>query len=86
MTSLPLEAVGFFAAVLTTLCWLPQAVKIVREKQTAGISLVTQATFTSGVAAWLAYGALIGSPSVMAANAATLLLSLLILALKIRYR
>lgn len=85
MSPLLLEAVGFAAAMLTTLCWLPQAIKIIREKQTAGLSLVTQAAFTFGVGLWLAYGVLAGSASIIAANFATLALSVVILALKIRY-
>jgi len=80
-----LEAVGLSAAVLTTLCWLPQAAKIIRSKETGGLSLVTQATFSLGVAIWLAYGILLGSLSIVLANGATLGLSLVILALKIRY-
>ena len=85
MSPLLLEAVGFAAAVLTTLCWLPQAVKIVREKQTAGLSLVTQSAFSLGVGLWFAYGVMVGSPSLVVANFATLVLSLVILALKLRY-
>jgi MtN3 and saliva related transmembrane protein len=79
------EAIGFVAAVLTTLCWLPQAFKILRERQTAGISLPTQIVFTAGVACWLVYGIALGSPSVTVANALTLMLSAAILALKLRY-
>ena len=79
------EAIGFVAALLTTLCWLPQAFKILRERQTAGISLPTQIAFTSGVACWLVYGIALGSPSVTVANALTLMLSGAILALKLRY-
>jgi MtN3 and saliva related transmembrane protein len=79
------EAIGFVAAVLTTLCWLPQAFKILRERQTAGISLPTQIAFTSGVACWLVYGIALGSPSVTIANAVTLMTSGAILALKLRY-
>jgi MtN3 and saliva related transmembrane protein len=79
------EAIGFVAAVLTTLCWLPQAFKILRERQTAGISLPTQIAFTTGVACWLVYGIALGSPSVTVANALTLMLSAAILALKLRY-
>lgn len=85
MSPLMLEAVGLSAAVLTTLCWLPQAAKIIRSKETGGLSLVTQAAFSLGVAFWLAYGILLGSPSIILANGATLGLSLVILALKIRY-
>jgi MtN3 and saliva related transmembrane protein len=80
------EYIGSLAAACTTLCWVPQAVKIIREKQTQGISLVTQSVFTVGLALWLAYGLLLTNWPLMLANAVTLVFSLTILALKVRYR
>ena len=79
------EAVGTFAALCTTLCWLPQTVKIIREKRTEGLSLATQTIFSIGLAFWCAYGLLLGSWPLMLANLFTLLLSLTILVLKLRY-
>jgi MtN3 and saliva related transmembrane protein len=58
---LPLiDIVGAAGATLTTLCWLPQALKIVREKETRALSLPATATFTFGVVFWLIYGLAIG--------------------------
>jgi len=79
------EYIGGLAAVCTTLCWVPQALKIVREKQTQGISLVTQAVFTIGIALWLAYGLLLHNWPILLANAVTLVFTLVILILKVRY-
>ena len=39
MASALVEAVGGAGAALTTLCWVPQAIKIVRERETRAISL-----------------------------------------------
>ena len=80
------EMVGSTAAVCTTLCWLPQSVKIIREKRTEGISLITQTVFTSGTALWAAYGFLVHNRPVLFANSVTLVFALAILTLKIRYR
>jgi MtN3 and saliva related transmembrane protein len=80
------EYIGSLAAACTTLCWVPQAVKIIREKQTRGISLITQAVFTIGLALWLIYGILLTNWPLMLANAVTLVFALLILMLKLRYR
>ena len=79
------EYIGGLAAVCTTLCWVPQALKIVREKQTQGISLITQAVFTIGIALWLAYGLLLHNWPIMLANAVTLVFTIVILILKVRY-
>jgi len=80
------EYIGSLAAVCTTLCWVPQALKIIREKQTQGISLVTQAVFTIGLTLWFIYGLLLTNWPLILANAVTLVLSLVILILKVRYR
>jgi MtN3 and saliva related transmembrane protein len=80
-----IEAVGAFAALCTTLCWLPQAAKVIREKRTEGLSLATQAIFSIGLVFWCTYGLLLGSWPLILANVFTLLLSLTILVLKLRY-
>jgi len=83
--SLPTELVGGLAAVLTTLCWLPQALKILRTRETRDLSLVAYLAFAAGVGLWLVYGVLIGSIPVVTANAVTLVLLVGILSLKLRY-
>jgi MtN3 and saliva related transmembrane protein len=77
--------VGSLAAVCTTFCWLPQAVKIIREKRTDGVSLLTQSVFTFGIALWAAYGLLLNNRPILYANVVTLVFSLAILILKLRY-
>lgn len=79
------ELTGSLAAMTTTLCWLPQAVQIIRTKETAGVSTIAYGAFAVGVALWLAYGIMIGSRPVTAANLVTLLLVLVILGLKLFY-
>ncbi len=79
------ETVGGVAAACTTLCWLPQSIKIIREKRTEGISLITQSVFTLGTALWAVYGLLLNNRPVLFANSVTLVFALTILILKIRY-
>lgn len=79
------EWVGFVAAALTTLSFVPQAVKTIRTKDTHGISLGMYVMFTIGIAFWLAYGIVLVSWPMIIANVVTLLLSLTILSLKLRY-
>ncbi len=78
------ELVGFTAATLTTVAFVPQAWQIWRTRNCAGISLGKYAIFTCGVAAWLAYGLLLGAWPIIAANSVTLVLALFILVMKIR--
>ena len=77
--------VGSVAAVLTTVSFLPQALKVLRSRNTAGISLWMYVLFTVGVGLWFVYGVLIHSYPVCAANGITLLLASAILAMKIRF-
>lgn len=80
-----LDLAGAVGATLTTLCWLPQACKIMRDKDTRSLSLTTTIAFTIGIALWLAYGIGIGDWPLIAANGVTLSLMLPILAMKLRY-
>jgi MtN3 and saliva related transmembrane protein len=77
------DSIGMMAGVLTTLCWLPQTILILRTRDARAISLATQSTFACGVALWLAYGLLIGSWPVIIANALTLVLVSAIVVLKL---
>ena len=78
------EFIGFLAAILTTISFVPQAVHILRTRETGGISLVMYILFTAGIAAWLAYGVLIASVPVILANLVTIVLAGTILTLKAR--
>ncbi len=80
-----LEILGFVAAILTTLCWLPQTVKTIRTKETRSLSLLAQSALTVGVVLWLAYGLLIGNAPIILSNAISLVLVTTILAMKLRY-
>ncbi len=83
--SLAVEAVGGIAAVITTLCWVPQAIKVIRTRDTRSLSLVMYLMLACGIVLWLAYGLLIGSWPLIGANLVTLVLVGIILAMKLRY-
>jgi MtN3 and saliva related transmembrane protein len=80
------DVIGYLAACLTTLSFLPQAVHTFRTRDVSGISLGMYAMFTCGVALWLVYGVLAAAWPVVAANAVTLVLAVAILGMKLRYR
>jgi len=77
--------VSAIAAVLTTGAFVPQAVHIIRHKETKAISLVMYVAFAAGVALWLLFGALIHNWPIMVSNAITLALTLAIVGMKLRY-
>ena len=76
------ELFGTVGAVLTTASFLPQALLILRTRNTDGISLLMYAMFTAGVACWLIYALILGLWPMIIANIITVALAGLILALK----
>ena len=75
---------GYAAASLTTLSFIPQALKTLRSGDTSAISLRMYVLFTSGIALWGVYGLLTGDGPLIVANAITLLSAGLILERKAR--
>ena len=80
------ELIGYMAAALTTLSFLPQAVLTFRTRDVRGVSLGMYTAFTIGVALWLLYGLMLRQWPIVAANGVTLALAGVILGMKIRYR
>lgn len=78
------DAFGAGGAILTTLSFVPQALQVLRTRETGAISLAMYAMFTAGVALWGVYGLMTLQWSIIVANAVTVTLASLILALKIR--
>lgn len=79
------EWIGFAAAFLTSVSFIPQAIMTIRTKNTSGISRGMYCMFTAGVALWLVYGIHLMSWPMIFANSVTLALAATILVLKLRY-
>jgi MtN3 and saliva related transmembrane protein len=80
------DFVGYSAAILTTVAFVPQALTSWRTRDLSGVSLPMYSIFTAGVAMWLAYGVMLGSWPIIIANTITLALSGTVLALKVMHR
>tara|TARA_Y100000589_G_scaffold169323_1_gene160997 strand:- start:1394 stop:1660 length:267 start_codon:yes stop_codon:yes gene_type:complete len=85
MSILPVEFFGYFAAILTTLAFIPQLVKTLSTKKAEDVSLTTLIMFLTGVAAWIIYGFQISSEPILVANVITFLLNFFILFFKLNY-
>jgi MtN3 and saliva related transmembrane protein len=79
------DALGFAAATMTTVAFVPQVLRIVRTRSAHDISWWMFGIFSLGVALWLGYGLMLGALPVVFANAITLALAVSILVLKWRY-
>jgi MtN3 and saliva related transmembrane protein len=79
------ELIGIIAGLLTTVAFLPQAVKIWRSKSAKDVSLAMFVCFCAGIVLWVIYGFMLGALPVILANVVTLCIAATILVFKIRY-
>lgn len=79
------EIIGFIAAFLTTVAFLPQVYKTWKTKDVSSLSLPMLFMFFVGVFMWLIYGFYKDSPSIIVANAITLGSSFLLVYFKVKY-
>ena len=80
-----IEMIGYSAAFLTTVAFLPQAIWSWKTRDLSGISLGMYSLFTAGVGLWLVYGLVLEKWPLILANAMTFALALSILMLKLRH-
>lgn len=83
MPAITPDMIGYAAAILTTISFLPQAIMTIKTKDTESLSLGMYSSFTLGVLLWLVYGFFIGNQVIIYANSITLILAAIILSVKI---
>jgi MtN3 and saliva related transmembrane protein len=77
--------IGYVAASLTTVAFVPQVIHTWQARRADGISLGMISLFTLGILLWLIYGVLLGAWPIIVANAITLALAVFLLAMKLRF-
>ena len=79
------DLTGTAAAILGTICWLPQAVRTIRTRETKSLSLWSNLLLFSTVTLWFLYGLALGAWPLVAGNAISILLVGTIVTLKLRH-
>ena len=79
------NAVGTAAGLCSMASFVPQVVKILREKRADGVALRTYLLTVTGFVLWIVYGVMLKSWPVAVSNAVNLVLSAAILLLRWRY-
>jgi len=79
------EIIGFTAAALTSAALFPQVRQSWRTRSTGDLNLRTFLVLTFSITLFLSYGAVIGSPSVITANAVGGVMVFSLVILKIRH-
>ena len=77
--------IGFIAAALTTIAFIPQVIRTWKTRDARNLSLPTFIIFSAGIFLWLVYGILIGDGPIIMANTVTFVLGMTLLFLKLRY-
>lgn len=75
---------GSAAAIVTTIAFLPQVVKVIRTRQTKDISLGMYVVISIGLLLWFTYGIITVNYPIIFANGAAFCLSLLVLGYKLK--
>jgi MtN3 and saliva related transmembrane protein len=80
-----IEIVGLAGGVLSCVSFVPQLIKLFRERTAEGISRRMYFVTVSAFAIWTLYGVLVDRSAIIISNAVCLLLSATILGLQFRY-
>jgi MtN3 and saliva related transmembrane protein len=80
------EYIGFAAGFLTTVAFIAQIMKTFRSKSTKDISLEMYLIFSAGVILWIIYGLITQSYSIIATNLITLLLAIINITMKLKWK
>jgi MtN3 and saliva related transmembrane protein len=85
MSTWLVETVGTLAAILGTICWLPQAVRTIRTRETKSLSLWSNLLLLATVTLWFLYGLALGAWPLVAANIVSIVLVGTIVTMKLKH-
>lgn len=78
--------IGYAAALLGTICWIPQALQVWRTRDTRSLSLVAQVLFLVTVILWLIYGLMIMDWPLILANIVSVTAMIAIVTAKLKFK
>ena len=85
MSTWLVEAIGTLAAILGTICWLPQAVRTIRTRETKSLSLWSNLLLLATVTLWFLYGLALDAWPLVAANIVSIVLVGTIVLMKLKH-
>ncbi len=68
------DYIGYLAAILGTIAWIPQVLKSWRTRDTKSLSLFTNLFILTTMILWLTYGIILGAWPLILANLFSILL------------
>ena len=86
MSDLQVEIIGLTAAVFTTIAFVPQVLKIWKNRDASGVSVTMYVIMFIGICIWFCYGILIDSIAVITANGVSGILQMFIIVFALIHR
>ncbi|HVE60387.1 MAG TPA: SemiSWEET transporter [Chitinophagaceae bacterium] len=80
------QIIGLTAGILTASSLLPQLIKTIKEKKADDVSLLMLFVLLSGISLWIVYGIKRDDFPIIATNAFSLLLNIIMIFLRIKYK
>ncbi len=80
------QIIGLAAGILTATSLLPQVIKTLKEKKAEDVSLVMLLVLQGGLILWIVYGIKREDLPIMATNSFSLLVNIVMVILRIKYR
>ncbi len=85
-SQLLINVIGTGAALCTITSFVPQIIKIIRERDASSVSLRMYALTVCAFSLWIIYGVMLGAWPLVAANSISLTLAVTALVCKWRFR
>ncbi len=82
----PIEILGLVAGTITSITFVPQVIKIWQTKSAKDLSTAMLLLLMLGVVLWLIYGLVVMSASIIYTNSMVLLMSLVMLYFKLKFK
>ena len=86
MSDLQIEIIGLTAAVFTTIAFIPQVLKIMKKRDSSGVSVTMYVIMFIGICIWFYYGIMIDSIAVITANGVSGILQMFIIVFTLIHR
>lgn len=81
MSNTTIDIIGYVGAFLISIAFLPQTIKLIKTKNTKGLSLISYTIYQIGLISFIIYGSLINNIPLLAANAFATIINIILLIL-----
>lgn len=81
-----IQILGMLAGTITSITFLPQVIKVWKSRSAKDLSLIMLLLLMVGVSLWLAYGLVLGDAAIIYTNSMVLLMTLILLFFKLKYK